>query len=176
MYPSFYLLFIKVNKLSISTLPSHIYSTILSFTKVTCNTHKNKKLLSIPLKLVPSFAKLPLPYFPPSTGRSASSHPKLVLPFFWRRAGRLLCSVLSLLSFIAELFMVSRLPVFFMGSGEFTDNNSLTTIHRQQFTDNSSSTTIHWHAKFIERTIHRLCESTIHRQQKIRFGSKTSSY
>ena len=41
----------------------------------TCNTHKNKKLLSIPLKLVPSLAKLPLPYFPPSIGRSASSHP-----------------------------------------------------------------------------------------------------
>ena len=45
-----------------------------SYAKVTCNTHKNKKLLSIPLKLVPSLAKLPLPYFPPSTGRSASSH------------------------------------------------------------------------------------------------------
>ena len=45
------------------------------YAKVTCNTHKNKKLLSIPLKLVPSLAKLPLPYFPPSTGRSASSHP-----------------------------------------------------------------------------------------------------
>ena len=67
--------------ISISTLPSHIYSTILSFAKVTCNTHKNKKLLSIPLKLVPSLAKLPLPYFPPSTGRSVSSHPKLVIPF-----------------------------------------------------------------------------------------------
>ena len=68
--------------ISISTLPSHVYSTILSFAKVTCNAHKNKKLLSIPLKLVPSLAKLPLPYFPPSTGRSASSHPKLVIPFF----------------------------------------------------------------------------------------------
>ena len=68
--------------LSISTLPSHIYSTILSFAKVTCNTHKNKKLLSIPLNLVPSLPKLPLPYFPPSTGRSVSSHQKLVIPFF----------------------------------------------------------------------------------------------
>ena len=68
--------------LSISTLPSHIYSTILLFAEVTCNTHKNKKLLSIPLKLVPSLAKLPLPYFPPSTGRSVCSHPKLVIPFF----------------------------------------------------------------------------------------------
>ena len=99
--------------ISISTLPSHIYSTILWFAKVTCNTHRNKKLLSIPLKLVPSLAKLPLPYFPPSTGRSASSHSKLV-SIFWRRAGRLLCSALSLLSFVAELFMVSRLPMFFI--------------------------------------------------------------
>ena len=45
------------------------------YDKVTCNTYKNKKLLSIPLKLIPSLAKLPLPYFPSSTGRSASSHP-----------------------------------------------------------------------------------------------------
>ena len=59
--------------LSISTLPSHIYSTILSFAKVTCNTHKNKKLLSIPLKLVPSLAKLPLPYSPLPLG-GASPH------------------------------------------------------------------------------------------------------
>ena len=84
-----------------------------SYAKVTCNTHKNKKLLSIPLKLVPLLAKLPLPYFPPSTGRSAfytqSSH-----SIFWRRAVRLLCTALSLLSFVAEMFMVSRLPVFFM--------------------------------------------------------------
>ena len=77
LYYSYLIYFI-----SISTLPSHTYSTILSFAKVTCNTHKNKKLLSIPLKLVPSLAKLPLPYFPPSTGRSASSHSKLVIPFF----------------------------------------------------------------------------------------------
>ena len=54
----------------------HTYIALyFSYAKVTCNTHKNKKLLSIPLKLVPSLAKLPLPYFPPSTGRSASSHP-----------------------------------------------------------------------------------------------------
>ena len=84
----FYLLAVKaiacdiMHYLSTSTLPSHIYSTILSFAKVTCNTHKNKKLFSIPLKLVPSLAKLPLPYFPPSTGRSVSPHPKLVIPFF----------------------------------------------------------------------------------------------
>ena len=51
----------------------YIYSTILSFAKVTCNTHKNKKLLSIPLKLVPSLAKLPLPYSPLPLG-GASPH------------------------------------------------------------------------------------------------------
>ena len=54
----------------------HTYIALyFSYAKVTCNTHKNKKLLSIPHKLVPSLVKLPLPYFPPSTGRSASSHP-----------------------------------------------------------------------------------------------------
>ena len=54
----------------------HTYIALyFSYAKVTCNTHKIKKLLSIPLKLVPSLAKLPLPYLPPSTGRSASSHP-----------------------------------------------------------------------------------------------------
>ena len=51
------------------------------YARVTCNTHKNKKLLSILLKLVPSLAKLPLPYFLPSTGRSASSHPNSSFQF-----------------------------------------------------------------------------------------------
>ena len=52
--------------ISISILPSHIYSTRLSHAKVTCNTHTPKKqeLLSIPLKLVPSLAKLPSLTFP----------------------------------------------------------------------------------------------------------------
>ena len=36
------------------------------------HTHKNKKLLSIPLKLVPSLAKLPSLAFSLSTGRRAS--------------------------------------------------------------------------------------------------------
>ena len=57
------------------TYPNTYIALYFSYAKVTCNTHKNKKLLSIPLKLVPSLAKLPLPYFPHSTGRSASSHP-----------------------------------------------------------------------------------------------------
>ena len=100
--------------LSISTLPSHIYSTILSFAKVTCNIHKNKKLLPIPLKLVPSLAKLPLPYFPPFHWEECLLTPKTSHPNFWHCAGRFPCSALSLLSFVAELFMVSRLPVFFM--------------------------------------------------------------
>ena len=57
------------------TYPNTYIALYFSYAKVTCNTHKNKKLLSIPLKFVPSLAKLPLPYFPPSTRRSASSHP-----------------------------------------------------------------------------------------------------
>ena len=57
------------------TYPNTYIALYFSYAKVTYNTHKNKKSLSIPLKLVPSLAKLPLPYFPPSTGRSASSHP-----------------------------------------------------------------------------------------------------
>ena len=101
-------------QISISTIPSHIYSTILSFAKVTCNTHKNKKLLSIPLKLVPSLAKLPTPLLPPFHWEEHLLTPKTSHSIFWRRAGRLLCSALSLISFVAELFMVSRLPVFFM--------------------------------------------------------------
>ena len=57
------------------TYPNTYIALYFSYAKGTCNTHKNKKLLSIPLKLIPSLAKLPLPYFPPSTERSASSHP-----------------------------------------------------------------------------------------------------
>ena len=54
----------------------HTYIALYSRSPKLPVTHtKNKKLLSIPLKLVPSLTKLPLPYFPPSIGRSASSHP-----------------------------------------------------------------------------------------------------
>ena len=108
-------LYIYINiYISISTLPSHIYSTILSSAKVTCNTYKNKKLLTIPLKLVPSLVKLPLPYFPPSTGRrGAPPHTQSSHSIFWRRAGRLLCTALSLLSFMAKCFGVKVAGVFY---------------------------------------------------------------
>ena len=39
--------------ISISTLPSYIYSTIPFARQVTSNTHTNKKLLTIPLRLLP---------------------------------------------------------------------------------------------------------------------------
>ena len=86
-------------KLSISTLPSHIYSTILSYAKVTCNTHthKNKKLLSIPLKLVPSLAKLPSPVTPFPLG-GAPPTPNTSHSSFWRHQSN--SSVSPLLTFV----------------------------------------------------------------------------
>ena len=39
-----------------------------------------------------------------------------------------------------------------MGLGEFTDNNSPSTIHRQQFTDNNSSTcSVYRWTQFIDK-------------------------
>ena len=54
----------------LSTLPEHIHSTILSYAKITCKTHTHnpKKMVSIPLTLVPSLANYHSLYSPPSLG------------------------------------------------------------------------------------------------------------
>ena len=62
------------------TYPKTYIALNFSYAKITCNTHKNKKLWSIPLKLVPSLAKLPLPYLPPFHWEERLLIPKLVIP------------------------------------------------------------------------------------------------
>ena len=69
----------------LSTLPEHIYSTILSYAKITCKTHTHnpKKLVSIPLTLVTSLANYHSLYSPPSLG-VLSSLTQACHSSFWR--------------------------------------------------------------------------------------------
>ena len=86
------------------TYPNTYIALYFSYAKATCNTHKNKKLLSIPLKLVPSLAKLSLPYFPLPLGgappHTQTSHSGQYTHIVGQEGGKHICVRVSIMIFI----------------------------------------------------------------------------
>ena len=103
----------KKRNYPLSTLPEHIHSTIFCTPKLPVkHTHNPKKIVSIPLTLVPSLANYHSLYSPPSLGVSPSLT-QTCHSSFWRRSEWSLCG--ALLTFVhLPSVIVSKLPVFIL--------------------------------------------------------------